>query len=434
MVTLTLLDPQQQTPLQQWQFENVPAIRIGRSPDNHVVVSDLLVSRQHLELCPGAGGTWHLVNYGTNGTFVDGTLVSRGSISDGALIQLASGGPLLKFQIGSPVAAAVPWANLRANGSQIPIRESHLVGVQRGQDRSSAGESAGETPVLPGCTHAGNKPANLFCIHCGQPLKVEGTIRQYLVLRTLGKGGMGTTYLAIQPAGYGVTPQLLVLKEMNADMAKIAKARELFEREARTLQSLCHPGIPRFFDFFVEGHKKYLAMELIHGQDLEKLVFQTGPAVPARAIEWMIQTCDVLDYLHSQDPPIVHRDIKPANLMVRHLDGRVVVLDFGAVKEIGTPQGTRIGAPDYSAPEQSRGQPLIQSDLYALGPTLIFLLTGRSPHSFFHRRGQHYRFNLETIPTIAPDLRAVIDRVTETKPGDRYQTASELARALADCL
>jgi serine/threonine-protein kinase len=303
--------------------------------------------------------------------------------------------------------------------------ESQRAGAQRGQDLSA--------PLLS-CTHAGNSPANLFCIHCGHPLKVEGTIRQYLVLRTLGKGGMGTTYLACQPGGYGETPQLLVLKEMNADMAKIAKARELFEREARTLQSLCHPGIPRFFDFFVEGSKKYLAMELIHGQDLEKLVFQTGPLVPARAIEWMIQTCDILDYLHSQDPPIVHRDIKPANLMVRHLDGRVAVLDFGAVKEIGTPQGTRIGAPDYSAPEQSRGQPLIQSDLYALGPTLIFLLTGRSPHSFFQRRGQHYRFNLETIPTIAPDLRAVIDRVTEPKPGDRYQTANELARALAECL
>ncbi|WP_017715691.1 FHA domain-containing serine/threonine-protein kinase [Kamptonema formosum] len=425
MVTLTLLDPQQQTPLKQWQFENEPAIRIGRSPDNHVVVSDLLVSRQHLELSLGAGGTWHLVNYGTNGTFVDGTLVSRGPISDGALIQLAASGPLLKFHIGSPVAAGASWGNLRPIGAQILIGESQKAGAQWGQDISG--------PLLS-CTHAGNSPANLFCIHCGQPLKVEGTIRQYLVLRTLGKGGMGTTYLACQPAGYGETPQLLVLKEMNADMAKIAKARELFEREARTLQSLCHPGIPRFFDFFVEGNKKYLAMELIHGQDLEKLVFQTGPLVPAQAIEWMIQTCDVLDYLHSQDPPIAHRDIKPANLMVRHPDGRVVVLDFGAVKEIGTPQGTRIGAPDYSAPEQSRGQPLIQSDLYALGPTLIFLLTGRSPHSFFQRRGQHYRFNLETIPTIAPDLRAVIDRVTEPKPGDRYQTANELVRALADCL
>jgi serine/threonine-protein kinase len=288
---------------------------------------------------------------------------------------------------------------------------------------------------IQGCTHSGNPPGNLFCIHCGAPVKVERTIHQYLILRTLGKGGMGTTYLACErPTTKGKPPQLLVVKEMNADMAKIAKARELFEREARILQGLNHAGIPKFFDFFVEENKKYLAMELIHGQDLERKIYERGPVLPAIALEWMIQTCEVLEYIHSQIPPIIHRDIKPANLMVRHIDNRVVVLDFGAVKEIGTPLGTRIGAPDYSAPEQNRGQPLTQSDLYAIGPTLIFLLTGQSPHQYYGRRGQEYRFNVENVPTITPKLRSVIDRVTEPKPNNRYQTARELSKALAACL
>lgn len=290
-------------------------------------------------------------------------------------------------------------------------------------------------PTSPVCTHAGNPPGSLFCIHCGQPVvQVQQFVRQYQVLRTLGQGGMGTTYLAWdKEATKAGRPQMLVLKEMNTDMAQISKARELFEREARILKGLHHPGIPQYYDFFVEGGKKYLAMELIHGQDLEKRIYNQGPVILPQAIEWMIQTCDILDYIHRQDPPLIHRDIKPANLMVRHLDNRVIVLDFGAVKEIGTAPGTRIGAEGYSAPEQDRGQPCTQSDLYAIGPTLIFLLTGENPMSFYRRVGSVYRFDVQSIPTITPKLRGVIERVTELKPRDRYQTAKELSQAMDAC-
>jgi serine/threonine-protein kinase len=245
---------------------------------------------------------------------------------------------------------------------------------------------------------------------------------------------MGTTYLAWDKArSIDGRPSLLVLKEMNADMAQISKAQELFEREARTLKSLHHPGIPRYYDFFVEAGKKYLAMELIHGQDLEQRVLRFGPVTPHQAIEWMIQTCDILNYIHSCDPPLIHRDIKPANLMVRHRDNTIVVLDFGAVKEIGTAPGTRIGAEGYSAPEQDRGSPVTQSDLYAIGATLIFLLTGESPLKFYRRRGSEYGFDVENVPTITPRLREVIERVCEPKARDRYQTAKELSQALAAC-
>ena len=398
MVTLSLLHPQQNTPLQQWHFKDESVIRIGRSSDNHVVLTDSLVSRHHLELRRISslknGSSWQMINQGTNGTFLNGILVSQSLVADNSLIQLARGGPTLKFQA------------------------------------QARGEGAREQ----GCTHIGNPPNNLFCIHCGQPISVQRTIRQYQVLRTLGQGGMGTTYLAW--AGAGVLaqhPQLLVLKEMNADMAKVAKAQELFEREARTLKALHHPGIPKYYDFFVERGKKYLAMELVHGQDLEKRVYERGPVTPQQAIAWMIQTCDVLEYIHSQYPPLIHRDIKPANLMVRTPDNRIVVLDFGAVKEIGTAPGTRIGAEGYCAPEQERGQPLTQSDLYAIGPTLIFLLTGVTPYKFYRQRGRGYRFVIESIPTITPQLRAVIERVTEPAPSDRYATAKELASALAAC-
>nr|MDJ0772353.1 serine/threonine protein kinase [Mastigocoleus sp. MO_167.B18] len=100
---------------------------------------------------------------------------------------------------------------------------------------------------------------------------------------------------------------------------------------------------------------------------------------------------------------------------------------------IGTTPGTRIGAEGYCAPEQERGQPLTQSDLYAIGPTLIFLLSGENPFKFYRRRGNCFRFDLSSIPTFTNKLKKVIDRTTEPLPRDRYQTAKELANALSDC-
>ena len=414
MVILTLLESQQKTPLRQWCFENSSVIRIGRAADNHVVLSDSLVSRHHLELRQISAvkndESWQVHSQGTNGTFLNGVLVIQSPLPNNALLQLAQGGPTLQFQ----VQEVLP--EVSAEEEKPPASNHH------------------PAKAVYSCTHEGNSAKNLFCIHCGQPLSVQQTIRQYQVLRTLGQGGMGTTYLAWDTKGWMTdNPQLLVLKQMNADMAKIAKAQELFEREAYTLKSLNYRGIPKYYDFFVESGKKYLAMELIHGQDLEKRVQGTGPVTPSQAIAWMIQTCDILDYLHSQEPPLIHRDIKPANLMVRNADNQIVVLDFGAVKEIGTAPGTRIGAEGYCAPEQERGQPLIQSDLYAIGPTLIFLLTGENPFKFFRQKGRNFRFDVANSPTITPQLRDLIERVTEPLPRDRYQTAQELATALATC-
>ncbi|MHC5596724.1 MAG: protein kinase domain-containing protein, partial [Nostoc sp.] len=300
MVSLTLLEPQKKTPLQQWCFENSSIIRIGRAADNHVVLTDSLVSRHHLELRQVAsasnGDAWQLISQGTNGTFLNGILVIRSALPDNSLLQLAQGGPILQFQIQNVIAVETGLRSQQMPGTEENAAET-LYSVKNPANSSYA------------CTHEGNSPNNLFCIHCGQPLSVEQKIRHYQVLRTLGQGGMGTTYLAWDAAGeIGGMPKLLVLKQMNADMVRIAKAQELFEREAYTLKSLNHPGIPKYYDFFVEGGKKYLAMELIHGQDLEKRIFTTGPVTPNQAIAWMIQTCDILDYLHSQSPPLIHRD------------------------------------------------------------------------------------------------------------------------------
>ncbi len=374
----------------EWQFEDAPQVRLGRAPDNDVVLEDFAaVSRYHLTLRPIDEQTWQLTNLGTNGTFLNSQLVSQGQVVSGDILQLAKDGPCLRWQL---------------------ILDQP-------------------------CTHEQNPPQSLFCIHCGEPVVTEERfIHQYQVLRVLGLGGMGTTYLAWDKTG-SLTgkPITLVLKEMNADLLSVPKAQELFEREARILKSLDHPGIPQYYDFFTEQKRKYLAMELIHGQNLEQRIYEKGPVTPPQAIAWGVQVCEILAYLHSLDPPLVHRDVKPANLMLRQRDRQVILLDFGAVKEIGTPLGTRIGAEGYSAPEQERGKPRPQSDVFAIAPTLLFLMTGQAPITYYRRRGQQFRLDVADIPTITPALQQVMTKASHPDLRQRYPTAQALAQALRGC-
>ena len=410
MVIFTLLEPQTNQPLQQWEFAEQSVIRIGRAQNNDIVLHGYFqVSRQHLELSlvDPEKEMWQLVSTGTNGTLVNNTFITEAFLNHDDLIRLAENGPVFKFELESYLAKN------KLEPEETNILQSDL-----------------------SCDHRDNPDGSIFCRHCGQPIvSEEHFVGSYQVLRTLGRGGMGTTYLAwdrnrtVQNA-----PMLLVLKEMNADMARIAKARELFEREARILKSLEHPGIPKYFDFFVENNHKYIVMELIHGHNLEQLVNQRGATDAKRTIGWMIQVCDIVEYLHSLEPPLVHRDIKPANLMLRNLDGRLMLLDFGAVKELGTALETRIGVEGYSAPEQYRGKPCPQSDIYGIGTTIIFLLTSKTPMEYYRYSSSKFEFEIDDIPGLPTDLGQVLSIACQTEPRDRYQTAKELKEALEACL
>jgi serine/threonine-protein kinase len=407
MVTLILLESRTNQPVKKWQFHHQSVIRIGRAPNNDIVLHGYYqVSRQHLELIED-GHQWRLISKGTNGTFVNHVLVTEEILKHNDLIRLAENGPIFRFQLES---------------SDKTTENNEL---------ASANEEIAET-----CTHGGNPSDSIFCIHCGQPLvEYEQYIGPYQILRTLGRGGMGTTYLVWDKTKkIKGAPLLLVLKEMNASMARIAKARELFEREARILKSLTHPGIPKYYDFFVENDRKYLVMELIHGHNLEQLVDQSGPLTPERATEWMIQVCDILHYLHSLQPPLVHRDVKPANLILRNLDSRLMLLDFGAVKELGTSLETRIGVEGYSAPEQYRGKPCPQSDIYGVGATIIFLISGKAPMQYYRYQGTKYEFDISSIPNLPSDLGKVIEKACRSEPRDRYQNVQQLSKSLLNCL
>ncbi|WP_036479928.1 FHA domain-containing serine/threonine-protein kinase [Myxosarcina sp. GI1] len=406
MVILTLLEPQTNHPLQQWHFKEKTLIRIGRAQNNDIVLDGYFqVSRQHLELRLIETDKWQAINRGTNGTSIDKVAIDEAILQHNNLLRLAENGPIFKFEL-----------------------ESALVAEPKSTTTAKVSTDT--------CDHSGNPVDSIFCRHCGAAMvEEERFVGPYQILKTLGRGGMGTTYLVWDKnRTVKNAPLLLVLKEMNANMIRVPKAKELFEREARILKSLNHPGIPQYYDFFVDNDHKYLIMELIHGHNLEQFVYQRGAVDRDRITKWMMQVCQILTYLHNLDPPLVHRDIKPANLMLRNLDSRLMLLDFGAVKELGTSLNTRIGVEGYSAPEQYRGKPCIQSDIYGIGTTIIFLLTGKTPMQYYRYRSNKFEFDIDSIPNLSVALAEVLKIACQPKPQDRYQTAEELFKALSVCL
>jgi outer membrane protein assembly factor BamB/predicted Ser/Thr protein kinase len=266
----------------------------------------------------------------------------------------------------------------------------------------------------------------------------KGAILQdrYEILKVLGLGGMGAVYQARDLRFTGVA-RLCALKEMTCttpDPQVRRLAIQNFEREANILASLNHPAIPKIYDYFTESTRSYLVLEFIEGEDLEALMGDTEQMLPQeRVADWAIQICDVLSYLHSQEPPIVFRDMKPSNIMLRP-PNHVVLIDFGIARvfEVGQ-KGTMIGTEGYSPPEQYRGIANPAGDIYALGATLHHLLTRRDP-----RLEPPFTFHEEPPrllnPALSEELEAVIMTALEYEPERRFASAADMKDALARCL
>jgi len=256
------------------------------------------------------------------------------------------------------------------------------------------------------------------------PLEPERVLQggRYKIIRQLAFGGLSAIYLA-QKDGI----ELVVLKEAvvpaNADQESRKKATELFDREARLLIKLNHPNIARVYDHFAEENRNYLVLEYIRGQDLRQFVKQNGPQPEQLVLRWAAQIASILDYLHEQSPPIIHRDLTPDNLVHKD-DETIVLIDFGAANEfVGTATGTLVGKQAYIAPEQLRGKATILSDVYALGGTLHFLLTGKDPEALM----TSHPIQLQPI---SPKLDDIIAACTEMEESDRPVKAGDLVQRL----
>ncbi len=258
---------------------------------------------------------------------------------------------------------------------------------------------------------------------------------RYQILGILGMGGMSTVYKARDLRFANVT-RLCAVKEMS-NLSPDPQLREMafrnFEREANILATASHPAMPQIYDFFNEGTRSYLVMELIDGEDLENYLAELGPDefldVP-QVVDWALQLCDVLSYLHKHKPqPIVFRDLKPGNIMLDR-QGRVRLIDFGIAKVFQTGQkGTMIGTEGYSPPEQYRGSAEPRGDIYALGATLHHLLTKQDP-----RLEPPFSFQERPIsavnPNVNPQLEAAIMQALEYDIDKRFATVDEFRKAI----
>jgi serine/threonine protein kinase len=256
------------------------------------------------------------------------------------------------------------------------------------------------------------------------PLAV-GTRQQgrYVIERLLGGGGMGVVYLARDER---LANRPCAIKEMIdhfIDPQQRRQASEYFAREADTLARLKHQAIPSIFDRFDDRNRHYLVMEYVEGRNLEDELAALGrPMAESKVIDIARQLCDVLSYLHNFNSPIVYRDMKPSNVMMTP-SGRVVLIDFGIARLFkGVSKGTMIGTLGFAPPEQYKGEVDPRADIYSLGATLHYIVTGRDPEKFPPFSFPPVR---DLRPEVSNRLAGAIDRALAYKVEARPQTVHE---------
>lgn len=205
---------------------------------------------------------------------------------------------------------------------------------------------------------------------------------RYQIRGPLAAGGFGSVYAALDTS----LNRVCAVKE-NLDAQ--TDAQQQFEHEAQLLAQLRHPNLVQVFDFFVEPNgAQYLVMEFVRGENLAAKVEREGTLSAAQVNQWFLEALDAVAYLHNFQPPIVHRDIKPGNIIITP-HGQAILVDFGIAKTYvpgqKTTRAARAITPAFSPPEQYGTGTDPRSDIYALGATLYYMLTGRVPVESTHR-------------------------------------------------
>jgi serine/threonine-protein kinase len=265
--------------------------------------------------------------------------------------------------------------------------------------------------------------------------------RRYQILRVLGAGAFGRTYVA-QDTHIPGNPTCVVkhLKPASNSPNLLETARQLFQREAETLVKLGnHEQIPQLMAYFEEDQEFYLVQEFIEGHTLTKEL-APGQQLPENQVrQLLLEVLEILEFVHTQG--VIHRDIKPDNIMRRDLDHKLVLIDFGAIKQVQTPSlsmvgqeqsvatSTRIGTPGYAPTEQDRGKPRPNSDIYALGIVAIQALTGLYPHQI-QEDDETGELIWQHLAQVSPSVAAILTKMVRYHFKDRYQSAAEALQAL----
>jgi eukaryotic-like serine/threonine-protein kinase len=268
----------------------------------------------------------------------------------------------------------------------------------------------------------------------------------YRILDRIGQGGMGRVY----KAAHQTMDRIVALKVLSPRLVDTARARQLFLREVRAAAQLNHPNIVMAFDANEVDGRHYLAMEYVAGPNLDSHTRRHGPLPSGLACEIVLQAAAGLRHAHEKG--LVHCDIKPANLLLQEGPDlgtiQVKILDFGlarlhgselAQKKALTPRNAVLGTPDFLSPEQSKGlrELDVRSDLYSLGCTLYFLLTGQVPFPGGNSTEKFTRHTgAEAIPVqalaseVPTQVANIVRKLMAKQPDDRYQTTHDLRQAL----
>jgi eukaryotic-like serine/threonine-protein kinase len=260
---------------------------------------------------------------------------------------------------------------------------------------------------------------------------------RYSIERELGRGGMGIVLLARDVA----LDRPVAIKLLPAHLAANPDARERFLREARTAAGLSHPNIVPIHAVEEHGALVFFVMGYVDGDTLRERVERGGPLSPRATMKLLQEVAWALGYAHQRG--VIHRDIKPDNIMIERATDRALVTDFGIAlgrQDAGTGDGEVIGTARYMSPEQAWGEPVdARSDLYSLGATFFFALTGRPPFqganvpAILAQQASQPAPLLQAVrPDVPGKLAAVIDRCLQKAPADRFQTGEELARVTGE--
>ena len=291
--------------------------------------------------------------------------------------------------------------------------------------------------VNPSCTQPKNPNNVAVCQSCGSQLRLNN---RYQPLGILGKGGFGATFGAADLSLPG--NPICVVKQLRpaTDDPQVYKmAKQLFEREAQTLGKVGnHPQVPRLLDYFEQNQEFYLVQEYVKGYNLHQAIKKKGPFTEAGVKQFLSELLPILQYIHSQK--VIHRDIKPANLIRSQKDRKLVLIDFGAVKNqvnsmVANNTQTAftafaVGTAGFAPPEQMAMRPVYASDIYAVGVTCVYLLTAKSPKDI-GCDPETGEIAWEPYVDISESLARILKKTLEISIKHRYKSAQEVLDALA---
>jgi len=342
--------------------------------------------------------------------------------------------------------------------------ESGVVGDEEKEEKIEDSEQSVKTNEMTTCPICGEEISNTasFCASCGHRVVNGGNVFQapreekketsedsqeekppspplpksrpipdslgrgrYKLSRMLGAGGMGRVFLAED----NTMDSNVVVKEM-LPLYATDKDRDYmvnrFHEEAKLLFRLKHLHLPRVTDCFEENESLYLIMEYVEGENLKDIA-KKRPGFQIsidEGLQWMMETLDILEYLHGQEPPVLHRDIKPENIMLTD-KGDIFLVDFGVARSMGTTTYTRVGTPGFASMEHFTGDFSPASDIFSLGATFHFLFSGEHPL----QRKPFVFPELDEFRKDIPDgLQEIFSRMLETKSDDRYQDVKEIKK------